>query len=79
MDAKGKYQGGSTDTVTLEPASRDQGDGSSRSGLRTLSRFELPPGRYQLRVAANELATKSVGSVLYDLDVPDFTKGAARR
>ena len=74
MDAKGKYQGGSSDTVTLNlrPETRETIQGS---GMRTLSRFELPPGRYQLRVVANELATKSVGSVLYDLDVPDFTKG----
>jgi len=74
VDAKGKYQGGSSDTVTLNlrPETRATIQGS---GMRTLSRFELPPGRYQLRVVANELATKSVGSVLYDLDVPDFTKG----
>ena len=26
--------------------------------MRTLSRFELPPGRYQLRVAANDLSTQ---------------------
>jgi len=74
VDAKGKYQGGSSDTVTLNlrPETRATIQGS---GMRTLSRFELPPGRYQLRVVANELATKSVGSVLYDLDVPDFAKG----
>ena len=45
-----------------------------QTGLRALSRVELPPGRYQLRVAANELSSKAVGTVLYDLDVPDFTK-----
>ena len=74
VDAKGKYQGGSSDTVTLNlrPETKATIQGT---GMRTLSRFELPPGRYQLRVVANELSTKSVGSVLYDLDVPDFTKG----
>ena len=66
----------SNDTVTLNlrPETRARVE---QTGLRMLSRFELPPGRYQLRVAADELATKPVGSVLYDLDVPDFSKGAA--
>jgi hypothetical protein len=74
LDAKGKYQGGSSDTVTLNlrPETKET---IQRTGMRTLSRFDLPPGRYQLRVVANDLSTKSVGSVLYDLDVPDFTKG----
>ncbi|MEO8257824.1 MAG: VWA domain-containing protein [Acidobacteriota bacterium] len=74
VDAKGKYQGGNSENVTLNlrPETRTTIQGS---GMRTLSRFDLPPGRYQLRVVANELATRAVGSVLYDLDVPDFTKG----
>jgi len=74
VDAKGKYQGGSSDTVTLNlrPETKEL---IQRTGMRTLSRVELVPGRYQLRVVANDLSTKSVGSVLYDLDVPDFTKG----
>jgi VWFA-related protein len=73
VDAKGKYQGGSNDTVTLNlrPETRALVE---QAGLRTLSRVELPPGRYQLRVVADELNTRLVGSVLYDLDVPDFSK-----
>jgi len=74
MDAKGKYQGGSSDTVTLNLRPETKAT-IQQTGMRTLSRFDLPPGRYQLRVVANDLSTKSVGSVLYDLDVPDFTKG----
>ena len=38
------------------------------------SRLKLPPGRYQLRMAARETGGGRVGSVTYDLDVPDFTK-----
>jgi hypothetical protein len=38
-----------------------------------LSQLNLPPGRYQLRVAAGNKTGKA-GSVLYDLDVPDFYK-----
>jgi VWFA-related protein len=43
-------------------------------GFRILNSIDLPPGRYQLRVAARETNTKRAGSVVYDLDVPDFTK-----
>jgi VWFA-related protein len=42
-------------------------------GFRVLSQLELPPGRYQLRVAAGDAGGKA-GSVLYDLEVPDFYK-----
>lgn len=73
IDAKGKYQGGSTDTVTLNLRPETKAI-VEQTGLRALSRFDLPPGRYQLRIAANELASKAVGSVLYDLEVPDFSK-----
>ena len=40
------------------------------SGLRLLTPLSLPAGRYQLRVAAGD--DLQAGSVLYDLDVPDF-------
>ncbi len=43
-------------------------------GIRVLSSLELPPGRYQLRVAANETNGDTTGSVLYDLEIPDFHK-----
>ena len=34
----------------------------------------MPPGRYSLRVAAHDSAGGNVGSVLYDLEVPDYAK-----
>jgi hypothetical protein len=42
-------------------------------GLRVLGQANLPPGRYQLRVAAGDAGGKA-GSVVYDLEVPDFAK-----
>ena len=39
-----------------------------------INRFDVPPGRYQLRVAAQDSEGGNVGSVLLDLDVPDFAK-----
>ena len=43
-------------------------------GFRVLNQIDLPPGRYQLRVAVLEDNSKRAGSVVYDLDVPDFSK-----
>jgi hypothetical protein len=42
-------------------------------GLRVVSQLELREGRYQIRVAS--ASGDVAGSVVYDLDVPDFTKG----
>lgn len=46
-----------------------------RHGLRVNPRIELPPGRYQMRVGIRETGGGGMGTVFYDLDVPDFTKG----
>ena len=46
----------------------------SRAGIRIARRLELPPGRYQLRVGVRDGGSGATGSVLYDLDVPDFSK-----
>jgi VWFA-related protein len=44
----------------------------SRTGIRMLSRLELPPGRYQLRLGARETGKGAAGSVLHDLVIPKF-------
>jgi hypothetical protein len=41
-----------------------------------LSRLELDPGRYQLRLAAESSLQQKSGSVFCDIDVPDFSKSA---
>ena len=41
--------------------------------MRVVSEFELPHGRYQLRIAAG--SPPRAGSVVYDLEVPDFGNG----
>jgi VWFA-related protein len=46
----------------------------SRGGVRLLSRLNLPPSRYQIRVGAHDLVGKGVGTVPYDLEVPDYRK-----
>jgi VWFA-related protein len=44
----------------------------ARTGLRVVSTFDVPPGRYQLRVAASERNAQRAGTLFYDLEVPDF-------
>lgn len=41
-------------------------------GIRVLSEIQLPPGRYQIRVAGG--TTMRAGSVIQDVEVADFTK-----
>jgi VWFA-related protein len=73
VDNKGKAWGLRNDSIglNLKPETRAR---VQQSGLRMLNRLDLPPGRYQLRVAARDSARSTVGSVIYDLDVPDFSK-----
>jgi VWFA-related protein len=59
-----------TATLTLKP---DTYERAKARGLRVLSQASLPPGRYQMRVAAGNKSGKA-GSVVYDLEVPDFNK-----
>lgn len=58
--------------VALKPESYAQ---ATTHGLRTQAVMTLSPGRYQLRVAGGNAQAAKIGSVMYDLDVPDFRKG----
>ena len=58
--------------LTLKP---DTFERMKARGLRVLSQTNLPPGRYQVRVAAGNRSGRS-GSVVYDLEVPDFGKAS---
>ena len=74
IDATGKTKGGNTDTVTLGNLKESTKERIDSTGLRVLNRLDLPPGRYSMRIAAHDSAGGNVGSVLYDLDVPDYAK-----
>ena len=74
IDANGKVKGGNTDALTMAALRPETKSRIETTGLRLLNRFDLPPGRYQLRVAAHDASGGNVGSVLYDLEVPDFLK-----
>jgi VWFA-related protein len=73
VDAKGKMKASQKEAITLNlrPETKSRVD---QTGLRVLSRMDVPPGSYQLRIAARDANGGAVGSVLYDLDVPDFSK-----
>jgi len=71
-DTKGKVYRGEGGSVPLS----FKPDGLARvkaRGFRVVSQIDLPPGRYQLRISAAD-STGKVGSVFYDLEVPDFHK-----
>jgi VWFA-related protein len=73
VDADGKTRGARTDVLTIdlrpETLARVQA-----TGFRLLNRVDLPPGRYQLRIAARDSRAGTAGSVVYDLEVPDYSK-----
>ena len=74
IDANGKIKGGNTDSLTMTALKPETKTRIEQTGLRLLNRMDLPPGKYQVRVAAQDSAANHVGSVQYDLQVPDFAK-----
>ena len=74
IDANGKIKGGNTDSLALTNLKPESKARIEQTGLRMLNRMDLPPGKYQLRIAAHDQSGGNVGSVQYDLEVPDFTK-----
>lgn len=45
-------------------------------GFEVTSSIRLPPGRYQLRIGAMLRSSRTSGSVYYDVEVPDFSRGS---
>src|SRR5688572_772389 len=72
IEVNGKIFPGSRTALDLN-LKPDTFDRVKARGLRVLAQMDLPPGRYQLRVAAGNTVGIAV-SVLYDLDMPDFYK-----
>jgi len=74
-DVNGKVKDGARDVINL--ALKPQTVEIVRaSAFRIIRRIQVPPGKYQLRVGARESGGGRVGSVIIDLDAPDFSKGA---
>ena len=72
IDMKNKFYPGQTQTarLTLKPDTYEQ---VMKTGIRMIFETTLAPGRYQMRIAAGNRESKA-GSVVYDLDVPDYTR-----
>lgn len=73
VDAKGTIRPGQKHVLTME-MSPTTAQLARERGFRVVSEIALPPGRYQLRVAAAEEGANQSGSAFYDIDVPDFQK-----
>ncbi|HJZ71971.1 MAG TPA: VWA domain-containing protein [Vicinamibacterales bacterium] len=74
IDQNGKIKGGNTDSLSMPNLKPETKARIEQTGLRMLNRLDLPPGKYSLRVAAHDTNGGNVGSVQYDLAVPDFQK-----
>jgi hypothetical protein len=72
MDTNGKVPDGDRTNLDLKLRKQTR-DLMTQAGLRSVATLDLPPGRYQLRVAAREANNGSLGSVFTDLIVPDFS------
>ena len=72
LDERGKQHGGSFSqfNLALRPETYERVRGSI---VRLNSRMSLPPGRYQLRIGIRESGAGEMGSVFYDLQVPDYS------
>jgi VWFA-related protein len=72
-DERARVQGGDRQTFNLNlvPETHER---IARTGVRLLSQIELPPGRYQIRVGAHETQGNAIGTVPYDVEVPDYSK-----
>ena len=73
INASGKPLDGARDQAPLR-LSAPSHDRVRTQGFRTVRRLDLPPGRYELRVAAKSSNANRVGALSYHLDVPDFSK-----
>jgi hypothetical protein len=73
VDQNGKVFSGERNTLTMN-LKPDTVARLRAGGFRVISTMELPPGRYQVRIAAREGNTRRAGSLNYDVEVPDFRK-----
>jgi VWFA-related protein len=71
MSGKVHASGQKTMDLAIRPESRKA---VASNGLRLVTEVMLPPGHYQLRLAAHDPVANRSGSVFWDLEVPDFDK-----
>jgi VWFA-related protein len=73
IDDKGKAANGRSTTIELSLPPEELARVRT-TGVRWLSKLDLPPGRYQVRVAATAVGTGTSGLVTHMIQVPDFVR-----
>jgi VWFA-related protein len=73
MDDKGKSFSTPRNTVNLN-MKPDTAKRVMATGFRIITALDLAPGRYNLRVAVRESNTRKSGSVMLDVEVPEFAR-----
>lgn len=73
-DTDGKIKDGARDVISLSLKPQTY-EVVRQSAFRVIRRIQVPPGKYQLRIGARESGGGKIGTVIYDLVAPDFTKG----
>jgi hypothetical protein len=74
VDFQGTVRGSDRQTLDLKLRPETHQTLTRTGGIRLVSRLDLPPSRYQIRVGAHESVGGAVGTVPYDLEVPDYSK-----
>jgi VWFA-related protein len=73
LDPDGKAQHGTRLALNLD-LRPDTYERVKALGVRAAPRLVLKPGRYELRISARDRVSGQVGSVFYDLTVPNYSK-----
>jgi VWFA-related protein len=73
-DHDGKIRGSDRQTMNLKLKPETHQILANGGGVRMLSRIELPPARYQVRIGVHESNGGAVGTVPIDVEVPDYAK-----
>lgn len=69
----GKIKDGGRDVIGLKLRPQTQ-QALVHGSFRIIRRLQVPPGRYQLRIGAREKNGGLTGTVVTELDAPDFSK-----
>jgi VWFA-related protein len=72
VDANGRSSNGKQTTLALKLTPEELARVKA-TGMRWQSTLDLPPGHYQLRIAARASASARRGLAIAEIDVPDFT------
>ena len=73
IDKDGKIKTGDRKSLKLDLRPQTYQAVQER-GFKMVTRLTMPPGRYQVRIAARELNAGRLGSLYSDLEVPDYAK-----